>query len=136
MLRPEPRLKPDPKPQATSSSSSSTSTTPVSKEQKPAPDKTPSPAKEFLAWFQGEYKTRRNGATYFVTWDKHMPIVGRLLKLHAPDRLRKHAKILLTTDEPWTETTDRGIEVLASKINWLDERLCRWEVERKARQPV
>jgi hypothetical protein len=96
----------------------------------------PSPAKDFLVWFQAEYKARRHGATYFVTWDKHMPIVGRLLKLHAPDRLKKHAQLLLTTDEPWTETTDRGIEVLAGKINWLDERLCQWEAKRKAREPV
>jgi uncharacterized protein YdaU (DUF1376 family) len=138
-LRPEqvlqPTLQPEAKPKA--SSSSSTSSLPIAKEQQSgAADKPPTPAKEFLSWFQREYKTRRDGATYFVTWDKHMPIVGRLLKLHAPDRLRKHATILLTTDDPWTETTDRGIEVLASKINWLDERLCRWEKERKAREAV
>lgn len=110
---------------------------PKTKEQSSgAAEKAPSPAKEFLTWFQGEYKARRHGATYFVTWDKHMPIVGRLLKLHDPQRLRKHAHILLTTNEPWTETTDRGIEVLAGKINWLEERLCAWEVKRKAREAV
>jgi uncharacterized protein YdaU (DUF1376 family) len=98
--------------------------------------KAPSPARDFLTWFQVEYKARRHGATYFVTWDKHMPIVGRLLKLHAPDRLRKHAQILLTTDEPWTETTDRGIEILAGKINWLEERLSAWEAKKKAREAI
>jgi uncharacterized protein YdaU (DUF1376 family) len=117
-----------------STSSSSSTAVPVSKEQKQAPDKAPSPAKEFLTWFQTEYKTRRHGAVYFVSWDKHMPIIGRLLKLHAPDRLRKHAQILLTTDEDWTETTDRGIEILAAKINWLEERLCLWEVKTGRKQ--
>ena len=48
----------------------------------------------------------------------------------------KHAQVLLTTDEPWTETTDRGIEILAGKINWLEERLCAWEAKRKAREAV
>lgn len=99
-------------------------------------EKAPNPAKEFLTWFQSEYKARRHGATYFVSWEKHMPIVGRLLKLHDPQRLRKHAQYLLTTNEPWTETTDRGIEVLASKINWLEEKLCAWEAKRKAREAV
>lgn len=105
-------------------------------QQSGAAHKGPSPAKEFLNWFQAEYKTRRKGAMYFVSWDRHMPIVGRLLKLHAPHRLRRHAQILLTTDEPWTETTDRGIEVLASRINWLEERLCAWEAQKRAREAV
>lgn len=117
-------------PKSNSSSSSAFAKT-VAKEQLQVPA-VPSPAKEFLGWFQGEYKARRHGAVYFVSWEKHMPIVGRLLKLHAPDRLKKHAQILLTTDEDWTETTDRGIEVLAGKINWLEERLCAWEAKKRA----
>jgi uncharacterized protein YdaU (DUF1376 family) len=125
---------------ATAKPRTTTTTTTVhtvsSKQSGAAPEKTPSPARDFLVWFQDEYKRRRNGAAYFVTWDKHMPIVGRLLKLHDPQRLRKHAQILLTTDEDWTETTDRGIEVLASKINWLEERLCAWETKRRAREAV
>lgn len=106
---------------------------PLAVDRRPKTDaatKEPSPGKAFLQWFQTEYASKRHGATYFVSWEKHMPIVGRLLKQHAPDRLRKHAQILLTTDEDWVETTDRGIEVLAGKINWLEERLARWEAKR------
>lgn len=128
---------PKPHQRSTSSSSTSTSSKNSTHPTGEAPtERAPSPAKEFLAWFQSEYKARRNGAAYFVRWDKHMSIVGRLLKLHDPQRLRKHAQILLTTDEDWTATTDRGIEILASKINWLDERLCAWEAKRKAREAV
>ena len=128
-----PQVVAESKPNPTSSSSSSPSTV----EHKPsAAERTPTPAKEFLTWFQAEYKTRRNGATYFVSWNKHMPIVGRLLKLHDTQRLKKHAQVLLTTDEPWTETTDRGIEILAGKINWLEERLCAWEAKKRSREAV
>jgi hypothetical protein len=92
--------------------------------------------KEFLTWFQGEYKARRNGATYFVKWEAHGAIVKRLLTAFPSDRLKKHAQILLTTDEDWTTTTDRGVEILSSKINWLEERLCAWEAKRRAREAV
>ena len=98
--------------------------------------KAPSPVREFLTWFQGEYKARRNGATYFVRWDAHGAIVKRLLTAFPGDRLRKHAQILLTTDEEWTTGTDRGVEILSAKINWLEERLCAWEAKRKAREAV
>lgn len=98
--------------------------------------KIPAPTKVFLDWFQGEYAKRRHGAKYFVKWEAHSAIVKRLLKGHAPDRLRKHAILLLTTDEEWSSSTDRGIEVLAGKINWLEERLAAWETKRTARKPV
>lgn len=102
----------------------------------PAAEKVPSPTKDFLTWFQAEYKTRRNGATYFVKWESHGKLVKDLLRVFPPDRLKKHAQILLTTDEDWTSETDRGIGVLSTKINWLEERLCAWEVKRKAREAV
>lgn len=104
----------------------------VPREQVPvpgAPKAAPAPAREFLTWFQSEYQTRRHGARYFVSWEKHMPIVNRLLKLHDPPRLRKHAQMLLTTDDDWTTDTDRGIEVLASRINWLEDKLRTWEAK-------
>jgi len=96
----------------------------------------PNGTRDFLGWFQAEYKARRNGATYFVRWDAHGAIVKRLLTTFPPDRLKKHAKILLTTNEDWTTGTDRGIEVLSAKINWLEERLCAWEAEKKTRASV
>lgn len=94
----------------------------------------PSPVREFLDWFQAEYKSRRHGAVYFVSWAKHGAIVKRLMKLHSLERLKKHAKLLLATNEPWTEGTDRGIEVLGGRINWLEERLAEWEKARATRE--
>uniref|UniRef100_A0A6M3JH81 Uncharacterized protein n=1 Tax=viral metagenome TaxID=1070528 RepID=A0A6M3JH81_9ZZZZ len=87
--------------------------------------------KAFLAWFQAEYKTRRHGATYFVPWKKDAPLVKRLLTTYEPERLQKHAKILLTTDDAWVDRTDRGIGILAAKINWLEERLATWEATQR-----
>jgi uncharacterized protein YdaU (DUF1376 family) len=122
-----------------SSSSSSSSVKTVCKEHRQAPaEKAPSPTREFLGWFQGEYRARRNGATYFVRWDAHSALVKRLLTTFPADRLKKHAQILLSdkTDDEWIVSTDRGIEVLSSKINWLEERLCQWETARRAREAV
>lgn len=128
-LRLEPTLQPEP------SITTSTSTTTKNKRSAPA-EKAPSPVREFLGWFQGEYKARRNGATYFVKWEAHGAIVKRLLTAFPPDRLRKHAQILLRSNEEWIESTDRGIEVLSGKINWLEERLCAWEAQQRSREAV
>ena len=107
---------------------------PAQKPQVRAPaTKPPAPARVFLDWFQAEYKARRAGAAYFVAWEKHAPIVTRLLKLHPEPRLRLHATVLLTNNDEWIEGTDRGIEVLASKINWLEDRVSAWEATRAAR---
>jgi hypothetical protein len=99
-------------------------------------EKTPSGVREFLTWFQAEYKARRHGATYFVKWEQHGKLVKDLLRVFPQERLRKHAYLLLTTDEDWTTGTDRGIGILSTKINWLEERLCAWEAKRKAREAV
>ena len=130
--------KPIPTPMATHSTLTTTTTKTVAKEQQQggSAEKPPSGTREFLTWFQGEYKARRNGATYFVRWDAHGAIVKRLLTAFPVDRLKKHAQILLTTDEEWTTGTDRGVEILSAKINWLEERLCAWEAKRKAREAV
>jgi hypothetical protein len=89
--------------------------------------------KAFLTWFQAEYKTRRNGAEYFVRWPKDAPVVKRLLTTYPPERLQRHAKILLTTDDGWIDGTDRGVGILAAKINWLEERLATWEAKQAAK---
>ena len=35
--------------------------------------------REFLTWFQSEYRTRRHGADYLVKWDKHGTLVKQML---------------------------------------------------------
>lgn len=95
------------------------------------------PVTEFLTWFQEEYKKRRDGATYCVVWAKHGAIVKRLLHTYSAERLRRHAVVLLTaTVDEYIDQSDRGIEVLAGKINWLEERLCVWEKQKHAREAV
>lgn len=104
----------------------------LSAEPKNAP-----PVIEFLNWFQEEYKKRRDGATYCVVWAKHGAIIKRLLQTYPAERLRRHAVVLLTaTVDDYIEQSDRGIEVFAGKINWLEERLSTWEKQRKAREAV
>jgi|SRR3990167_7340905 len=104
-------------------------------DQKPSPAKAPPDprVKEFLTWFKAEYETRRTGATYFVNWPKEAPLVKRLLTTYSPERLQRHAKILLTTDDGWIDGTDRGVGILAAKINWLEERLATWEAKQAAK---
>lgn len=96
--------------------------------------KSTAPVREFLDWFQTEYKARRNGATYFVKWEAHGKNVKELLRVYPMDRLKKLAFLLLTTDEDWTTGTDRGIGILSTKINWLEERLCAWEAKTSRKQ--
>lgn len=83
--------------------------------------------REFLDWWQTEYQKRREGAKYVVKWEVHGKLVKDLLRVHPLERLKKHAVILLTTDEDWTTGTDRGIGILSTKINWLEDRLTAWE---------
>lgn len=97
--------------------------------------KEPTPTRDFLAWFIDEYKAQRDGAKYVVT-KKRAGIVRELLVHHTPERLRQLAKVLFRSNDEWIESTDRGIEVLASKINWLEERLASWEKKHKTREAV
>ena len=93
----------------------------------PAKDPPDQRVREFLTWFQAEYAKRRNGAVYKVNWPKEGKIAKCLLAVYPPERLQRHALILLTTKEPWVDSTDRGIGILSTKINWLEERLASWE---------
>lgn len=93
--------------------------------------KAPTPTHDFLGWFVNEYKRQRHGATYRIT-DKHGGIVKGLLKTHSPERLRHLTAVLFGSNDEWIESTDRGIEVMAGKINWLEERLCAWEAKKRA----
>jgi hypothetical protein len=89
----------------------------------------PIAAKQFLQWFQEEYRRSRFGADYLVKWDKDVPLVKRMLAATTLERLKKYAEILLNpaTDDEWIATTDRGIGVLSSRFNWLSERYAEWE---------
>ena len=98
--------------------------------------KPPDPrVREFLTWFQSEYRTRRHGADYLVKWDKHGALVKQMLGATDLDRLKKYAQILLSekTDDEFIVSTDRGIEILSSKFSWLSDRLAAWEQTRVAR---
>lgn len=89
--------------------------------------------KEFLDWFQAEYKLRRHGADYFVRWEKDMPIVKRLLGATDIDRLKKLAQIMLSdkTEDDFIADSDRGIGVFSAKFNWLSDRLAAWEARQR-----
>lgn len=89
-----------------------------------------SEARRFLKQFAALYRQHRHGAAYFVKSKEHAKVVGALLHVHTFDRLLLHAQVLLTTDEEWISTTDRGIEILAKKINWLEDRVADWESRR------
>lgn len=85
--------------------------------------------KEFLIWFQAEYKLKRHGAVYLVDWAKDAAIVKMLLLVCDLERLKNCARILLSdkTDDPFIAETDRGIGILKVKYNWLSDRLATWE---------
>jgi hypothetical protein len=85
--------------------------------------------KQFLVWFQTEYKTRRFGADYCVSWAKHGALVKEMLGATSFERLQTLAKILLSekTDDDFILETDRGIEILKAKFNWLSDRLAAYE---------
>lgn len=88
--------------------------------------------KEFLAWFQSEYTARRSGAPYLVKWDKHGALVKPMLHAVDLNKLKKYAQIMLSEkcDDPFICESDRGIEVLSAKFNWLSDRLAAWEARR------
>lgn len=89
--------------------------------------------KIFLTWFQAEYKARRQGADYFVKWAKHATIVKQLLGASDEPRLRRLAQIMLSEkcEEDFIVQTDRGIEILSAKFNWLSDRLAAWEARQR-----
>jgi hypothetical protein len=93
-----------------------------------SPDR--SDVRRFLKEFESLYRHHRKSAAYFINWSAHSSIVKRLLAGHSFDRLVLHTKVLLTTDDEWISSTDRGVEILAKKINWLEDRVADWEARR------
>jgi hypothetical protein len=103
----------------------------LTKKKEPSLPKEPADGRvrEFLDWFPAEYKTRRHGADYLVKWQRDGPLVKQMLGATDLPRLKKLAQILLSdkTDEPFIADTDRGVQILSVKFNWLSERLAAWE---------
>jgi hypothetical protein len=89
--------------------------------------------REFLSWFQEEYKRRRNGATFLVDWAKDGATVKAMLGACDLPRLQTLAKIMLSDQcgDLFIQDSDRGIGVLKVKFNWLSDRLAEWEAKRK-----
>lgn len=83
----------------------------------------------FLRRFCDLYSQHRHGAKYFVTAQKHVPLIRALLKTYGSERLEKLALVLLKTDDEWVQGTDRGIGILSTKASWLDERLSAYEAQ-------
>lgn len=87
------------------------------------------PVKEFLTWFQAEYKRRRHGADYLVKWPRDAPLVKQMLHATSLDRLKLLAQAMLSEKctEEFIVNTDRGIGILSVKFNWLSDRVAEWE---------
>lgn len=101
--------------------------------KEPSATEPPNPqAREFLLWFQSEYKTRRHGADYLVKWDRDTPLVKAMLKATTFDRLQNLARVMLSDkcEEKFIVETDRGIGILSTKFNWLSDRLAAFEAAR------
>lgn len=88
--------------------------------------------KEFLDWFQAEYKRRRHGADYLVTWNRDAALVKQMLGATDLARLKRLSQVLLSDkcDDEFIVQTDRGVPILKAKFNWLSERLAAWEAAR------
>lgn len=84
----------------------------------------------FVRRFCDLYAKYQSGARYHVVASKHIPLVRGLLRTHGRERLEKLAIVMLTaTADAWLNETDRGLEVLNGKINWLERRLAQYEAE-------
>jgi uncharacterized protein YdaU (DUF1376 family) len=85
----------------------------------------------FVRRFCELYSQYRNGARYHVVGSKHVPLLRSLLRTYGAERLEKLTVIMLNaTADDWLNETDRGIEVLHTKINWLDSLLAEHESRR------
>ena len=77
----------------------------------------------FLAKFCEHYHRALDGAKYAVVKTRDVPLVRRLLALHGPERLEQLAVVMLHADDKFIAESDRGIQILSTKINWLESRL-------------
>jgi hypothetical protein len=101
--------------------------TPTDKPE-PVPAKSTNPdVAVFIRWFAESYPRYMHGAKFVVRRGQDGETVRRLLASVPMDRLKLAAEVLFTTDDDWVMTTDRGIGVLAAKINWLLSRIAAYE---------
>lgn len=71
-----------------------------------------------------EHYFKRRGSVYAVNFARDSAIVKRLLKTLSLEELQDCAIILLDerTDDKFIQESDRGIGMLSTKINWLNQR--------------
>jgi hypothetical protein len=87
-----------------------------------------SEAEAFGRHFCQLFSKHRQGARYHYIPTKHTPILVSLLETYGRERLEKLAVVMLTaTADEWINGTDRGIEVLQAKVNWLEAKLAEYE---------
>lgn len=80
----------------------------------------------YATWFYrlrkgARYKQRPN-----IDYFRALDVVGTW---DDDARIEKLATLVLTTDDEWISSTDRGFGVFAAKASWADDRLRKWELE-------
>lgn len=77
----------------------------------------------FVDWFYEQYYKYR-GAAYSPNFPQDCALAKRLLKTLSLPELQDCAIILLDerTDDKFIQESDRGIGMLSTKINWLNQR--------------
>jgi len=83
----------------------------------------PPSVQAFLRRFCEHYAKALHGAKYLVKPAKDVPLLRQLLKIHGPERLEQLAIVMLHADDPYIQQSDHGIQILSTKINWLESRL-------------
>ena len=77
----------------------------------------------FLRRFCEHYAKALHGAKYLVKPAKDVPLLRQLLAAHGAERLEQLAVVMLHADDKFIAESDRGIQILSTKINWLESRL-------------
>jgi len=89
--------------------------------------------KEFIDWFQVEYKAQRHGADYLVNWTRDGPLVKKMLDTATFPQLQDDARIMLSDkcEDKFIIESDRSIGMLSMKFNWLNARRADWELRQQ-----
>lgn len=77
----------------------------------------------FIARFCERFTHHNHGATYMLRKPMDVVTVRRLLQVYSAERLEAMAELLLTVNDSWIASTDRGIGILSTKASWLDGRV-------------
>lgn len=89
-------------------------------------------AGKFLERYAELFYQHRYGARYHSRVHIDFMKAKDLVRTWPDDaRLEKLAEIILTTDDPWIATTDRGFAIFAMKASWADARLAEWEAKQR-----